>query len=97
MRRFLLTASTVIALAGASATGALAADPHNGSTGQPTQSCQSTTPAAFPGNTGSSPGSAFNGKANSIYAGSNTQGGISSGNPKVVAQYDVACFQQTQH
>jgi hypothetical protein len=101
MRRFLVTAGTVLALGGVSATGALAADPHNQngspSTGQPSQSCQNTTPPAFPGNTGNSPGSAFNGKANGIYANPNTQGGISSGNSHVVAQYDVACFQQTQH
>ena len=88
-------------IAGFSAAGALAADPHNQngapSTGQPSQSCQNTTPAAFPGNTGTSPGSAFNGKANGIYANPDTQGGVSSGNPNVVAQYDVACFQQTQH
>jgi len=77
---------------------ALAADPHmSGSTGQPSQSCQNTNPPAFPGNTGTSPGSAFNGTANGIYANPNTQGGLSSGNSHVVAQYDVACFQQTQH
>ncbi len=101
MRRFLVTAATVLALGGVSATGALAANPHNQNsappTGQPSQSCQNTTPAAFPGNTGNSPGSAFSGKANGIYANPDTQGGTSSGNSKVVAQYDVACFQQTQH
>jgi len=101
MRRFLVIAGTVLAFGSVSATGALAADPHNqngsSSTGQPSQSCQNTTPPAFPGNTGSSPGSAFNGTANGIYANPNTQGGISSGNSHVVAQYDVACFQQTQH
>ena len=98
MRRFLVTAGTVLALGGASATGALADNPHSGgATGQPSQSCQATSPPAFPGNTGNSPGSAFNGKANGIYANPDTQGGISSGNSHVVAQYDVACFQQTQH
>lgn len=63
MRRFLVTAGTVLALGGVSATGALAADPHNQngslSTGQPSQSCQNTAPPAFPGNTGTGPGSAF--------------------------------------
>ncbi len=103
MRRFLVTAGAVLALGGVSATGALAADPHNQnlspSTGQPSQSCGNTSPPAFPGNTGNSPGSAFNptGTANGIYANPNPQGGTSSGNTKVVAQYDVACFQQTQH
>jgi hypothetical protein len=101
MRRFLVTAGTVLALGGVSATGALAADPHNQngspSTGQPSQSCQNTTPPAFPGNTANAPGSAFNGTAGNVYANPDSQGGLSSGNSHVVAQYDVACFQQTQH
>ena len=95
MRRFLVTAGMVLALGGVSATGALA--DFTGTPGQPSQSCQATDPPAFPGNTGSSPGSAFNGTANGIYANPNTQGGISSGNTHVVAQYDVACFQQASH
>ena len=101
MRRFLVTASAVLALGGFSASGALGANPHNQngspSTGQPSQSCQNTTPPAFPGATGTAPGSAFNGTAGAVYANPTSQGGVSSGNPKVVAQYDVACFQQTQH
>jgi hypothetical protein len=101
MRRFLVTAVTVLVLGGVSAAGAIAADPHgqNGApaTGQPSQSCQNTQPPAFPGNTANSPGSAFNGSAGSVYANPGSQGGISSGNSHVVAQYDVACFQQTQH
>jgi len=87
MRRFLVTAGAVLALGGVSATGALAADPHN----------QNTTPPAFPGNTGSAPGSAFNGSAGNVYANPTSQGGLSSGNSHVVAQYDVACFQQASH
>jgi hypothetical protein len=101
MRRFLVTAGTVLALGGVSATGALAADPHNQngspSTGQPSQSCQNTAPPASPGNTGTAPGSAFNGSAGSVYANPDSQGGAASGNSHVVAQYDVACFQQTHH
>src|SRR5438270_13762393 len=98
MRRFLVTAGTVLALGGASATGALADNPHSGgATGQPSQDCHSTTPPAFPGNTGNSPGSAFNGSAGNVYANPDSQGGISSGNSHVVAQYDVACFQQASH
>lgn len=98
MKRFVVAVALVGALALPSGGLVLAADPHtSGSTGQPSQSCQATNPPAFPGNTGSSPGSAFNGTANAIYANPNTQGGISSGNSHVVAQYDVACFQQTQH
>ncbi len=98
MKRLVAAIALVAALALSSGGLALAADPHtSGSTGQPSQSCQATTPPAFPGSTGNSPGSAFNGKANAIYANPDTQGGISSGNSHVVGQYDVACFQQTKH
>jgi hypothetical protein len=98
MRRFIVTVGTVLALGGVSATGALADDPHaGGATGQPSQSCGATDPPAFPGNTANAPGSAFNGTAGNVYANPGSQGGVSSGNPNVVAQYDVACFQQTQH
>ncbi len=69
---------------------AFAASPGGG--GQPNQSCQVTT--VTPGNAASAPGSAFNpdGKAGTVYAGTQPQ---NSNNPKSVAQYDVACFQQT--
>ena len=65
-----------------------------GNTGQPNQSCQATT--VTPGNAASAPGSAFNpsGKAGTVYAGQQPQ---NSKNPNSVAQYDVACFQQTSH
>ena len=96
MKRMFAMGLLVAALAVPAGT-AFADDPHSGgTTGQPSQSCQATTPPAFPGNTGSSPGSAFNGSANGIYANPNTQGGLSSGNSHVVAQYDVACFQNSQ-
>src|SRR5437764_8011108 len=98
MKRLFAVTLVVGALMVPSAGTAFAANPHTaGSTGQPSQSCQNTTPPAFPGNTGSSPGSAFNGSAGNVYANPDSQGGISSGNSHVVAQYDVACFQQTQH
>jgi len=63
-------------------------------TGQPSQSCQVTT--VTPGHSASAPGSAFNpnGQAGSVYAGTQPQ---NSNNPHSVAQYDVACFQQTSH
>ena len=78
---------------------AIAADPHSPSnptgpaTGQPSQSCGSTTAPTTPGNAASAPGGAFNpdGKAGSVYAGQQPQ---NSTNPKSVAQYDVGCFQQ---
>ena len=77
---------------------ALAADPHTSSTkGQPSQSCE--TSMVTPGKTTTLPAhSAFNedSMASAHYANPTTQGGISSGgNTHVVAQYDVACFQQT--
>lgn len=79
---------------------ALASGNPNG-TGQPSQSCQSTTSPSggpnFPGNTGSSPGSAFNGSAGSVYANPGSQGGMSSGNSHVVSQYDVACVHNQSH
>jgi hypothetical protein len=93
MKRILAFACAA-ALALAVSTPSLAANP--GTQGQPGESCQATNPPAFPGNTGNSPGSAFNGSAGSVYANPTSQGGMSSGNPNVVAQYDVACFQQTQ-
>jgi hypothetical protein len=81
---------------------ALAAGPAFGAgnpagTGQPSQSCLSGTAPSEPGNAASAPGSAFNedsGTAGSMYAGSQPQ---SSNNPKSVSQYDVACFQVSQH
>ncbi|MDE2385784.1 MAG: adenylate cyclase [Alphaproteobacteria bacterium] len=74
---------------------AQAADPHSpGTTGQPSCSCQATP--SPPGNSASAPGSAFNGSgiSGTKYAGTQPQ---NSNNPKSVAQYDVACFQQSQH
>jgi hypothetical protein len=90
MRRFLVTAGTVLALGGVSATGALAADP--GTQGQPSQSCQSVFPSGtFTPNGFNTAG--FN-HATTVYAGSQPQ---NSNNPNSVSQYDVACFQTSQH
>ncbi len=63
-------------------------------TGQPSQSCGSTGAEMTPGNSASSPGSAFNpnGKAPSVYAGQQPQNSI---NGAAVSQYDVACFEFT--
>lgn len=83
---------------GASATLVLAAGSTafadtTGASGQPSQSCQAQP--SSPGNASSAPGSAFNtsGTAGTKYAGQQPQ---NSGNPKSVAQYDVACFQVSQ-
>ncbi len=65
-----------------------------GTQGQPNQSCQAQP--MTPGHAASAPGSAFNtsGIAGTKYAGTQPQ---NSNNPKAVAQYDVACFQVSQH
>jgi len=93
------TIATGIALALTCGSTALAAANPSG-TGQPNQTCVTTTTAANePGKAASARGSAFNengGTAGAVYAGN----GISatkanSGN--AVSQYDVACFQVTSN
>ena len=86
-----LAASGAILIAGT--TGASAAANPNG-TGQPTQSCQSQP--SSPGNAANTSAAAFNptGTAATHYAGQQPQ---NSSNPKSVSQYDVACYQVSQH
>jgi hypothetical protein len=62
-------------------------------TGQPGQSCGSTSAPNTPGNAAQAPGSAFNpdGNAGTHYAGQQTQ---NSRNTASVAQYDSACAHQ---
>ena len=85
-----LAGGLVLAVSGPAA----AANP--GNQGQPNQSCGSATAPNTPGNSASAPGSAFNpnGQAGSVYAGQQPQ---NSNNPHSVSQYDVACFQVSQH
>jgi len=85
-----VTLSSAIILGGASA--ASAGSTRN--TGQPNQSCQAQP--STPGNAATAPGSAFNtnGVAGSHYAGTQPQ---NSKNPTSVSQYDVACFQVSNH
>ncbi len=92
MRRFGIALAVAAALALPSTRVALA--DATGSPGQPNQSCQVV--GVTPGQAASAPGSAFNpnGVAGAVYAGSQPQ---SSNNPKSVSQYDVACFQVSQH
>jgi hypothetical protein len=61
---------------------------------QPGKSCEDTP--TTPGMSASAPGSAFNpnGIAGTVYAGEQPQ---NSKNPKSVSQYDVACFELSQH
>lgn len=86
-----ITASTALALSGG--TLALAAANPSG-TGQPNQSCQAQP--ASPGNAANTSAAAFNpnGTAATHYAGTQPQ---NSKNPSSVSQYDVACFQVSQH
>ncbi len=95
MRKLVASLAAGLILALAVAAAAIAADPHaSGTSGQPNQSCQSQP--STPGNSANAPGSAFNtsGVAGTHYAGQQPQ---NSNNPKSVAQYDVACFQVSQH
>ena len=64
-------------------------------TGQPSQTCGSSTASSSPGNSSAASGSAFNpdGTAGSHYAGTQPQ---NSNNPASVSQYDVACYQVSQ-
>lgn len=105
MRHLIASGLVVAALALAVPAASFATDPHNGTTGQPSQTCLSSTAPTEPGNASSARGSAFNepsasnpngGVAGQVYAGSgsNTQ---TPANGHAVSQYDVACFQVSQH
>jgi hypothetical protein len=91
VRRFAISAASVLALAGFGASGAMAARNPAG-TGQPGvatpngQSCPSTitTPKGF-----NSGGFAT---ATGVYA----NPGTTSGSPHAVSEYDIACYQTSQ-
>jgi hypothetical protein len=89
MRKLLAAIVVVAALFAIVATGALATGG-----GQPNMTCPDDNSLA-PGNTGSSPGSAFNevlpGTAGPLYAGNGANTGTPA-NSAAVSQYDVACF-----
>ena len=97
--KLLLTALVVSAVCAATATVALAASDPNG-TGQPSQTCLSSTAPSEPGNSANARGSAFNetgpGTAGVVYAG-NGVSATTAGSPNAVSQYDVACYQVSQH
>lgn len=73
-------------------TPALAANPPG--TGQPSQSCQAepTGPAGLISTT-----NGFATVAVNVYAGSPGTPSLANGNAAAVSQYDVACFQVSQH
>jgi uncharacterized low-complexity protein len=97
----LMTASVLAAALTVSAVLPAVAASNPSGTGQPSQTCLSSTALVEPGQAASAPGSAFNedpgGTAGAVYANPDAQGGVSSGNSHVVSQYDVACFQVSQH
>lgn len=99
MRRLITAALLGVALSIPAVLPAAAATNPSG-TGQPSQTCLSSTAMTEPGNAAAAPGSAFNenpgGTAGAVYANPDAQGGLSSGNTHVVSQYDVACFQVSQ-
>ncbi len=95
MKRTIILPALVTAFVVLSPVGvALADNPHTtpGSTGQPSKEA-SDDPALKP------PGVSTGGFANAEthYANPDSTGGVHSGNPKVVSQYDVAGFQWEQH
>jgi hypothetical protein len=105
MRRFLTALCSVVVLTILLAAPAFAADPHSdGATGQPMQTCLSSTAPNEPGHAANSSGSPFNevnGTAGSVYAGSGHAATVSgnpnaNSNPTAASQYDVACFQVSQ-
>lgn len=78
-------------------TASAAANPSG--TGQPSQTCLSSTAPTEPGNAASASGSAFNetgpGTAGTVYAG-NGVSATTANSAHAVSQYDVACFQVSQ-
>jgi hypothetical protein len=95
MKKLFISALALFALFAASAT---ASNPNG--TGQPSQTCLTTATGFMePGKAGVAPGSAFNengGTAGAVYAG-NGQTLSTPANGAAVSQYDVACFQVSQH
>ena len=97
MRAFVAVSVAAAALCVFAVTGALAANPPG--SGQPSQTCLSASAPNEPGNAANAPGSAFNengGIAGGVYAG-NGENTETPANGHAVAQYDVACFQVSQH
>lgn len=104
--RMLITAILAAVVCALAAAGALAA-PNPSGTGQPSQSCGSPTASTVPGggNSSTSTGSPFQGASSAgVYANGPGTGGPGTAtltghitNPTAVSQYDVACYQVSQH
>ncbi len=97
--RIVLAAMLLAVACALTAGAALAASNPNG-TGQPSQTCLSSTAPNEPGSSANAPGSAFNetgpGTAGVVYAG-NGVSATTAGSSNAVSQYDVACYQVSQH
>jgi hypothetical protein len=92
MRRLAAIIASLAAIA-VTAAPALSAPNPNG-TGQPSQSCQAE-PNGPPGITSTTNG--FATRAVNVYAGAPGTPSAANGNAHAVSQYDVACFQVSQH
>jgi hypothetical protein len=84
--------AVLAALALPAAPGVAAGNPNG--TGEPSQSCQAE-PTGPPGITSTSNG--FATTAVNVYAGSPGTPSLANGNSDAVSQYDVACYQVSQH
>jgi hypothetical protein len=98
MKRLALVSGIVLVLLSVVSPAFAASNPSG--TGQPSQTCVTTSTAQNePGQAASAPGSAFNetgpGTAGTVYAG-NGVSATKAGSPNAVSQYDVACYQVTQ-
>jgi hypothetical protein len=95
----LITAILAAVVCGLAAASAFAASNPSG-TGQPSQTCLSSTAPHEPGNAANAPGSAFNetlpGHAGTVYAGNGVSANTANSS-HAVSQYDVACYQVSQH
>jgi hypothetical protein len=108
MKRFIAKSITAIVLVVAlafpatslfAASALAASNPSPTGTGQPSQTCLSSTAPTEPGQAAGASGSAFNetgpGTAGVVYAG-NGVSATTAGSANAVSQYDVACYQVSQ-
>jgi hypothetical protein len=97
VKRLIAAAVSAGLLALGTATASATSNPSG--TGQPSQTCLSSSAPAEPGQAAGASGSAFNetgpGTAGVVYAG-NGVSATTAGSPNAVSQYDVACFQVSQ-
>ena len=99
MRKLFVVVSVAVLFAIGAGSGSAARNPSPSGTGQPSQTCLSSTAPTEPGKAASAPGSAFNetgpGRAGTVYAGSGVSA-TTAHSSNAVSQYDVACYQVSQ-